>query len=416
MGIEVDIENWAKQCNADGEFAAAARHWQGGITLEVDGKALGLTIVDGQAQAGVATGPGVVKYSGSAEVWQEMLRTTPTRFHNDLMANISAGGGLRFERAENSVAHAQYYPATMRAVELLRPKGGDYPLRTGDVSSHGQIDMPVGRYVHLDLGGFDHRIYFEEAGEGIPVLMQHTAGCHGSQWRHLFEMPEITSRFRLIAYDLPCHGKSIPPVEKDWWEQTYNLEGEFLRSIPVKLAEVLQLDEPIFMGCSVGGLLALDLALRHPDVFRAVISVEGALRIGGSLDALGDLWHPQISNEYKARLMDGLMSPTSPKAYRKETSFVYASGWPPAFIGDLYYYMQDYDLTDQAHEIDTNQVGVHILSGEYDYSGTSELGKAASDAIKGSSWAEMKGVGHFPMSENPEAFKRYLLPILDRIA
>ena len=229
-------------------------------------------------------------------------------------------------------------------------------------------------------------------------------------------MPEITSRFRLIAYDLPCHGKSIPPVEKDWWEQTYNLEGEFLRSIPVKLAEVLQLDEPIFMGCSVGGLLALDLALRHPDIFRAVISVEGALSIGGSLDALGDLWHPQISNEYKARLMDGLMSPTSPKAYRKETSFVYASGWPPAFIGDLYYYMQDYDLTDQAHKIDTNQVGVHILSGEYDYSGTSELGKAASEAIKGSSWAEMKGVGHFPMSENPEAFKRYLLPILDRIA
>jgi pimeloyl-ACP methyl ester carboxylesterase len=170
------------------------------------------------------------------------------------------------------------------------------------------------------------------------------------------------------------------------------------------------------MGCSVGGLLALDLALRHPDVFRAVISVEGALSIGGSLEALGDLWHPQISNEYKARLMDGLMSPTSPKAYRKETSFVYASGWPPAFIGDLYYYVKDYDLSDQAHEIDTNQVGVHILSGEYDYSGKSELGKAASDAIKGSTWAEMKGVGHFPMSENPEAFKRYLLPILDRIA
>ena len=105
-------------------------------------------------------------------------------------------------------------------------------------------------------------------------------------------------------------------------------------------------------------------------------------RCGGSLEALGDLWHPQISNEYKARLMDGLMSPTSPKAYRKETSFVYASGWPPAFIGDLYYYVKDYDLSDQAHEIDTNQVGVHILSGEYDYSGKSELGKAASDAIK----------------------------------
>jgi len=61
-------------------------------------------------------------------------------------------------------------------------------------------------------------------------------------------------------------------------------------------------------------------------------------------------------------------------------------------------------------------VGVHILSGEYDYSGTAELGKAASQAITGSTWEEMKGVGHFPMSENPEIFLTYLLPILDRIA
>ena len=113
--------------------------------------------------------------------------------------------------------------------------------------------------------------------------------------------------------------------------------------------------------------------------------------------------------------MDGLMSPTSPKAYRKETSFVYASGWPPAFLGDLYYYMEDYDLRGLAGEIDTTKVGVHILSGEYDYSGTAELGQAAHDAIAGSTWVEMQGVGHFPMSENPEAFIRYLKPILDSI-
>jgi len=27
----------------------------------------------------------------------------------------------------------------------------------------------------------------------------------------------------------------------------------------------------------------------------------------------------------------------------------------------------------------------------------------------------MKGLGHFPMSESPEQFRRYLLPVLDRI-
>ena len=184
----------------------------------------------------------------------------------------------------------------------------------------------------------------------------------------------------------------------------------------MKLAKALGLDRPVFMGCSVGGLLALDLAHKHADDFRAVISVEGALNIEGRLEDMSELWHPQVNNEYKARLMDGVMSPTSPKPYRKETSVLNACGWPPVFLGDLCYYVEDYDLRGQAGEIDTNQVGVHILSGEYDYSGTAELGREAHEAIPGSTWVEMKGVGHFPMSENPAAFVEYLKPILDQIS
>ncbi len=170
------------------------------------------------------------------------------------------------------------------------------------------------------------------------------------------------------------------------------------------------------MGCSVGGLLALDLAHKHADEFRAVISVEGALEIGGDLANLQDLWHPQIGSQYKARLMEGLMSPMSPEYYRKETSFVYASGWPAVFIGDLYYYIKDFDLTEFAQQIDTAKVGVHILSGEYDYSGTVELGEVAHNAIAGSTWTMMQGVGHFPMSENPDQFIQYLMPILEQIS
>ena len=188
-----------------------------------------------------------------------------------------------------------------------------------------------------------------------------------------------------------------------------------MRSIPVKLSETLGLIDPVFMGCSVGGLLALDLAHKHSDVFRAVISVEGALKIAGKLTDYGELYHPQVDNEYKARLMDGLMATSSPKPYRKETSFIYASGWPPVFLGDLFYYLEDYDLRTTAAEIDANEIGVHILSGEYDCSGTAELGEAAHLAIPGSSFKVMKNIGHFPMSENPAAFKEYLLPILDQI-
>ena len=114
------------------------------------------------------------------------------------------------------------------------------------------------------------------------------------------------------------------------------------------------------MGCSVGGLLALDLAQKHPEKFRAVISVEGVAR-RRQPERFGGLWHPQVSNETKATMMEGLTAPTSPLPYRKETAQAYASGWPPVFLGDLWYYIAEYDLRDLASSIDTSEVGVHIF-------------------------------------------------------
>lgn len=406
-------EEWAARCIADGEFRLAARHWTGGLVLEMGDNSIGLRLDAGQASAGQPSGPdGVMTLSAPVSLWARLLSTVPPPFYND----IGAAWGRGLQRGGDPVVHAQYHAAAMRAVELLRPGGLRSDSRRDEAAPAGSLDAPVGRYVHLELGGHDHRLYFEAAGEGIPLLLQHTAGAHGSQWRHLFEYPEITSRFRLIAYDLPFHGKSMPPVSRSWWAEDYRLDGEFLRSVPLALIEALGLESPAFMGCSVGGLLALDFAARYPDRFSAVISLEGALHIGGDMQDFSELWHPRVGNEYKARLMDSVMAPTSPAAYRKETSFVYSSCWPPAFLGDLYYYVVDYDLRERAADIDTNRIGVHILSGEYDYSGTPELGKAAHEAIPGSTWAEMKGMGHFPMSENPERFVEYLLPVLDRIA
>ena len=402
------------RCAADGEFCLAARFWSGGLRLEIGERSIGILVMAGVAAAGVpaAGGPGVIALAGPKEVWALLLSARPPRFCTDLFNLVAAG---RITVRADPVLYAQYYPAVMRALELLRPADPAAAIARPTARQPGDFDSPVGRYVHLQLGGQDHRLYFEEAGAGVPLLLQHTAGSHGAQWRHLFECRQITDHFRLIAYDLPYHGKSLPPVGPKWWASEYRLEGGFLRSVPVSLAAALGLERPVFMGCSVGGLLALDLARRHADLFRAVISLEGALKVEGEIASLSGFWHPQVSNEYKARAMNALMSPTSPEAYRKETSQVYAAGWPPAFLGDLHYYLEDYDLRETAREIDTGQVAVHILSGEYDSSGTMELGRAAHAAIPGSSWTAMPGVGHFPMSEHPEAFLEYLLPVLERI-
>lgn len=409
---------FAARCLADPELGLAVRHWTGGLRLGLGDHWLGFTVTDGVLSAGIPEmGEGVIQVTGPVERWAPLMASPPPPFAQ-LAVLVSLGGEAGLERSPTDpMLYWQYSPAAERAVELLAepagPGGRAEPAGPGTIPRH---DQPVGRYVHLDLGGADHRIYYEEAGRGIPLLLQHTAGAHGVQYRHLFEEPAITDRFRLIAYDLPYHGKSLPPVGPRWWEEEYRLEGAFLRSVPVGLAAALDLDDPVFMGCSVGGLLALDLALHHPEVFRAVISLEGALHIGGSWEDLFGMWSPQVSNHSKARMMEALCSPTAPEAYVKEVAQVYSAGWPPAFLGDLHYYVVEFDLRERAKEIDTDQVGVHILNGEYDWSGTDALGRAAHEAIAGSTHTTMTGVGHFPMQENPAEFLTYLLPVLDTVA
>jgi pimeloyl-ACP methyl ester carboxylesterase len=79
----------------------------------------------------------------------------------------------------------------------------------------------VGRYLNMEIAGAMHRVYFEEAGQGIPLVCLHTAGADGRQYRHLLGDPAITDRYRVIALDMPWHGKSYPP--EGWQNEEYRL-------------------------------------------------------------------------------------------------------------------------------------------------------------------------------------------------
>ena len=276
------------------------------------------------------------------------------------------------------------------------------------------LESVTGHYVTLELDGLAHRVYFEEAGEGIPLLCQHTAGAHGAQWRHLLASDAVTRRFRVIAYDLPYHGKSLPPEGKAWWAEEYCLTKDFLMQVPVALSRALGLLRPVYIGSSIGGHLALDLASNHADAFRAVIGLEAAAATPGSyLDIMN---HPRVSNAFKASLMYGLTAPTAPERYRRETEWVYSQGAPPVFKGDLYYYSVDHDMGDEElAAIDTARCAVHLLTGEYDYTTPLAVSQAAAERIPGASFAPMEGLGHFPMCEDPERFLGCLLPVLEKI-
>lgn len=274
----------------------------------------------------------------------------------------------------------------------------------------------TGRYLYLTVAGTEYRVYIEESGTGEPVVLQHTAGCDNRQWRHVLESPDITGQFRLIAPDLPFHGKSVPPTSRDWWNEDYTLTEEFLIAFHLELADALNLERPIYVGCSMGGHLGADLALQHPDRYRAVVCVEAALHSHGMERILPYLYHPEVGNDIKSGMMYTFCSPTSPEEFKRETAWYYSQGAPSVFKGDLEYYFIEHDLTETARNIDTSRIGVWILSAEYDWTAPPAAGALLADEIKGSHFVTMDGVGHFPMSENPEVFGRVLLPILEEAA
>ena len=89
---------------------------------------------------------------------------------------LTAMGEAGLQRSSlEEIVWWQYLPAVERASELLRAPGLKRAQRREEGTGQ-RIDAPVGGYVHveLDLPGapaVDHRIYYEAAGQGIPLLL-----------------------------------------------------------------------------------------------------------------------------------------------------------------------------------------------------------------------------------------------------
>jgi len=272
----------------------------------------------------------------------------------------------------------------------------------------------VGRYLKLDLGGRPHRLYVEEAGQGIPLVCLHTAGADNRQWRHLLNDAEVTRHFRVLAFDMPWHGKSLPPV--GWHDEEYRLTTQGYIDLILAFIRTLGLERPVVLGCSIGGKIVLELARLHAATFRALIGLESADYQLPWYDDTGWLHRPDVhGGEVAGAMMSGLIAPQSPSETRWDTLWMYMMGGPGVFKGDLFFYRADGDFRDRVSQIDTSKCPLYLLTGEYDFSCTPQDTERTAAKIKGARVTVMREIGHFPMSENPAQFRRYILPVLEEI-
>jgi pimeloyl-ACP methyl ester carboxylesterase len=277
-----------------------------------------------------------------------------------------------------------------------------------------EIENICGRYGQFEIEGVTHRLYWEEAGSGIPLICLHTAGSDGRQYRAVLNDPAVTSQYRVLVFDMPWHGKSSPPAGAE--HGTYQLTAAIYQAMVLAFMDGLEIEQPVVMGCSIGGRIVLHLARNYPERFRALIGLQSSPDVPPYYDTEWLHRSDVHGGEICGAIAYGLMAPLSPQAHRDETVWHYMQGGPGIFKGDMHFYKVDGGLTDDdLDHINVTDCPLYFLSGEYDYSGTPADTRVLADRL-GVDVIVMEQMGHFPMSENPERFLDYLRPVLEEIA
>ncbi len=416
-------ETLRQTINQDSEFRLVSRDMALHLCIEIGADKRLFRFLGGQllsiAKPVAMSEPIDVTLRGAPDFWTRLLSEKPPQGYQNLYA------GVRFKTCEmsgNAELYFAYFAAITRMVDLMREQQtGVRPAPPAPVKPRVRFEGTIGRYVYLDIEGVEYRVYYEEAGQGVPMVCQHTAGSDGQQFRQFLNDPDITAKFRVIVPDLPYHGKSLPPESIEWWAQEYRLTRSFFVGFHLALARALELDRPVIIGSSMGGSIATDLALDAPEQYRAAIALEEGLRsVKASFEekmaSFRYYRHPRVNGGERAGAsMYCLSGPNSPKRYRHEVSWGYSQGAPGVFAGDLYYRHLDHDMENTAANIDTTKCPVYIMNGEYDPGTGIPEGQELAAHIKGSKFIPMPGVGHFPMTEDFDGMKPVLMPVLQEI-
>lgn len=348
--------------------------------------------------------------SAPGDVWDKYFETIPPPIYHDLFSMLAHIPDCQIEGDRK--IFCRYAHVLRRFMEIGREtKSGSAQAMSRKAPKSG-IEPITGRFVNMDVEGKNYRIYFEESGQGRDILLLHTAGSDSRQFYHLMNDPRLIENFHMVAFDMPMHGKSLPP--QNYVPGSYKLTTDFYISVISQFIRTLYLEEPIVLGSSMAGEICLELAYRMPDELRGVVACEASDRIEGRLVEWAR--SPEINETlFVPEWVNGLMGPETPFQMREEILWEYAQGAHGIFYGDICFYSGDWDARDHVSKIDTTICPVYMLTGEYDFSCTPEMSKRTADKISGAIFQEMSGIGHFPMAENPELFLDYLLPILKEL-
>lgn len=228
---------------------------------------------------------------------------------------------------------------------------------------------------------------------GPPLICIHGAGGSARHWGLLLE--PLAAVAQVYAVDLPGHGRS--PRINEVSITTYT-------QVIATLHTALALPPAIVVGHSMGGAIALQLAIEQPQLVAGLglVSSAARLRVAPALLAglAGDV---QSRHEAMTMLVTWLFSPYADPALRAEAADEYATLDPTVLLADL----QACDGFDVRSKLAAIRCPALVVTGSEDRLTPPKLGAELAAGL-GVAHQILDGVGHMPMREAPERLGQLL--------
>ena len=235
--------------------------------------------------------------------------------------------------------------------------------------------------------------YCQERTEaGTALVFINSLGSDLRIWEGV--IAAFANRHPVIGYDKRGHGLSdCPTGPYTLRDHTNDLAG---------LLAHVEVPNAILIGVSVGGMIALDFALRYPERVKALVLCDTGAKIGTA-----DYWTERI-----AAVRQKGLEPLAGTILTRWFSSTFAQSHPAAYRG--YYNMltrtpvegyaatcealRDADLRDAIHAI---QIPSLVLCGDQDLATPPSLGRTLAAALPNARFDLIENAGHLPSLEQP---------------
>ena len=259
----------------------------------------------------------------------------------------------------------------------------------------------------MDVAALDGiKLNYREDGDpaGVPVMFSNSLGTDLRLWDQI--LPLLPQHYRFIRYDKRGHGLS------QLTKGPYGM-GVLVRDAEM-LIEHLGLSRVIFVGLSIGGMIAQGLAAKRPDLLRAIV-----LSNTGAKIATREMWAERIAAAEAGgleALADSTMQRWFSDAFRG-TEAVHA--WRNMFVRQPVEGWTGCGAAIAGTDFYTTTAAIEMpalgIAGSEDGSTPPDLVQETVGLVGGSDYRLIRGAGHLPCVEKPREYAEILSDFLAKV-